>query len=183
MAGESVRLGVAVPLAPGAPAPDFRAPSSKGHTLGPDSFEDRLAVVLFFVDGLDDPEDRSVWWGFDALLPEFGRRRVQLLGVVPSTARDLRDRAQDATVTLLADEDGSIRAAFGTALDAPFAVVIDRRGTVLAVLTGDDGARPEAVVEELDRLLERHGDTLEPRPETADDAPVARARGRDAEDS
>jgi len=155
----------AIAIAPGMAAPDFRAPSSKGHTLGPDSFEDRLAVVLFFLNGLDRPADRAVWWGFDAVLPEFGRRRVQLLGVVPTTARDLRDQAEDAAVTLLADEDGSIGAAFGATLDAPFVVVVDRFGTVVAVLTGAVETRPEAVVDALERLLEAHPDTLAARPE------------------
>ena len=41
----------------GTPAPDFRAPSNKGHTLGPESFGDRLAVALVFLDGIGTPDD------------------------------------------------------------------------------------------------------------------------------
>ena len=88
---------------PGAVAPDFRAPTSKGHTLGPESFSDRLAVVLVFLDGIGTSEEQTRLWGFDAALPEFGRRRVQLLGVVPSTARDLRE-ASHAVDRLLAED-------------------------------------------------------------------------------
>jgi peroxiredoxin len=148
------------------PAPDFRAPSSKGHTLGPDTFEERLAVALFFLDGLDGPDDQTRAWAFDALLPEFGNRRVQLLGVVPSTARQLRDAAAELSVTLLADEDGSIRQAFGAHVESPFAVVIDRFGTVAAVLTGDECA-PDALVGAVDRLLEERPDAVQVHPDTA----------------
>ena len=149
--------------APGMAAPDFRAPSNKGHTLGPESFGDRLAVVLVFLDGIGTPEERARLWGFDAILPEFGRRRVQLLGVVPTTARDLRDATQDSAMTLLADVDRSIGNAYGLDLGERAAVLVDRHGVVASVLQGDD-ARPDAVLAAVDRLAVEQPDAFAPHP-------------------
>lgn len=164
MEDDAARPG-AGPALPGTPAPDFRAPSSKGHTLGPELFQDRLAVVLAFLDGIDGAEHLGRGWAFDALLPEFGRRRVQLLCVVPGTARQVREEAEGLAVTLLADEDGSIRDAFGATGAASAAVVIDRFGAVAAVLRGDEAA-PHAVLATVDRLLDERPEALGPRPDT-----------------
>jgi peroxiredoxin len=113
-------------------------------------------VVLFFVGGLDDEEAQSRIWAFDALLPDFGRRRVQLLGVVPTTARRLREATGQASVTLLADGDGTIRAAYaGEGGAGDLVAVIDRRGTLVAVLGGADDAAPMAVLGAVDGLLDR----------------------------
>lgn len=151
-------------VVPGVAAPDFRAPTSKGHTLAPESFADRLAVVLVFLGSLDAPDAASAFWGFDAMLPEFGARRVQLLGVAPTGPRALRDQAGVGSLTLLADEDGSIRTAFGIDEAAPATVVIDRHGTVAAVLTDRDAQHPPAVLEVVDRLLAEHPDAIEAHP-------------------
>jgi peroxiredoxin len=148
---------------PGSPAPDFRAPSNKGHTLGPESFGDRLAVVLVFLDGIGTPEERARLWGFDAVLPEFGRRRVQLLGVVPASARDLRDATQDSAMTLLADADRSIGAAYGVDPGDRVVVLVDRHGTVATVVRGED-ARPDAVLLAVDRMVAEQPDGFEPHP-------------------
>jgi peroxiredoxin len=151
-------------VVPGMTAPDFRAPTNKGHTLAPEAFADRLAVVLVFLDPLDTPSGASVFWAFDTLLPEFGARRVQLLGVAPTTPRTLRDQTDDGSLTLLADEDGTIRAAFGVDATAPATVVIDRHGTVAAVLTDDDSVRPPAVLEVVDQLLVEQPEAVEAHP-------------------
>lgn len=148
------------PVLPGTVAPDYRAPTSKGHTLGPETFTDRLAVVLFFLEGLDEPADREALWSFDALLPEFGARRVQLLGVVTATPRALRAQTDDSAVTVLADEDQSIRNAFG-AEAGTFAVVIDRRGVVAAVIREPRDGHAATVLEAVDRLLAERPEDVE----------------------
>lgn len=158
--------GLASPrVSPGAPAPDYRAPSNKGHTLGPGAFADRLAVALVFFGDVAGADDRATIGPYEDLLAEFGRRRVQLLGVVPTTARALREATGTAALTLLADGDGSIGAAFGFADEhEPVAVIVDRHGTVAAVLEGAD-ARPERVVAALDQCLEHRPDAFAPHPE------------------
>lgn len=145
-------------------APDFRAPTNKGHTLSPDTFSDRLAVVLAFLDPPDTAEDSSMFWAFDAALPDFGARRVQLLGVATMPPRSLRDETDDGSLTLLADEDGSIRAAFGVDATSSAAVVIDRHGTVAAVLTGADAQRPMVVLEVVDELIAQQPEAVEAHP-------------------
>jgi peroxiredoxin len=161
------REGVSV-LEVGSPAPDYRAPTNKGHTLDAGVFRSRLPVVLFFVGGLGEPADLATLWAFDALLPEFGSRRVQLLGVVRETARGLRDQCGETAVTVLADEDGSIRAAYG-GWEHPFSVVVDRHGDIVAVVQSDDGpSHPQAVLALVDALRDERPDTMTGTP--GDDA-------------
>jgi peroxiredoxin len=157
-------IGAPSAVVRGVPAPDFRAPSNKGHTLGPESFQDHLAIALFFLDGLES-EDVETFWSFDALLPEFGARRVQLLGVVPATPSDLRERTSEASVTVLADEDGSIRNAFGTDVPTPFTVIVDRHGVVAEVVRGERGDHARSVLAFVDRLLEDRPEDVEVHPE------------------
>jgi peroxiredoxin len=151
----------------GQPAPSFRAPSSKGHTLQSESFQDRLAIVLFFLDGLEHPDDQLALSNFDELLVEFGHRRVQLLGVAPVTARELREATESLAVPLLADKDGSLRREFGGLDIAPFTVVIDRHGTVARVLPryGTDHARE--VLTAVDALLSSEPDAMRAKPEAS----------------
>jgi len=132
--------------------------------LGPESFVDRLAVVLVFFGDVGPGGDQARLWSLEAVLPEFGRRRVQLLGVVPATARELREATQESAMTLLADVDRSIHVAFAVDDGDQVAVVVDRHGTVAAVLTDED-ARPEAILAALDRLLEQDPDAFQPHPD------------------
>lgn len=141
-------------------APDFRAPTSKGHTLGSDAFTEKLAVVLFFVGSIDEPAHGATVWAFDGLLPEFGARRVQLLGVARDTPRRVRDRWGSSALTVLADADGSIREAFGPHLAPPFSVVIDRTGRIADIVGGPTADHPPAVLGAVDRLLEDHPDRM-----------------------
>lgn len=164
MSDESTPIRPSTMVVEGMTAPDFRAPTNKGQTLSPEAFTDRLAVVLVFLDPLDTPGGASGFWAFDASLPEFGSRRVQLLGVASSAPRELREQTEDRSLTLLADEDGSIRAAFGVDPSSSAAVVIDRHGTVAAVLTEADALRPPAVLDVVDRLLVQQPDALEAHP-------------------
>ncbi|MGZ6952155.1 MAG: peroxiredoxin family protein [Acidimicrobiia bacterium] len=118
----------------GSPIPEFRAPSSHGQTLGRDSFVGKVDVVVVFppetdarfVEGLQQLDERLV---------EFGHRRTQVLAVVPGTARMVRDLADEVPIvalTLLADEDGSIREAFGARGGQCF--LADEQGALRAVV-------------------------------------------------
>jgi len=129
-------------LRPGSAAPSFRAPTSNGQTLDSEAFHGKLAVVLFFLAQPGTPDDDVMLDEFDEHLVEFGHQRVQLLGVAPCSAREVRARAeaQQLAVTLLADESGEIARSFGIAdatpgeraATAPPTVVIDRQGIVAA---------------------------------------------------
>ena len=157
-------------IAAGQSAPGYRAPTNKGQTLSHESFVDRVPVVLFFLDGLDDADDQVELDTFDELLVQFGHRRVQLLGVAPTTPRVLRDTTATRSVTLLADEDGAIRERFGG--DAgPFSVVIDRTGTVAGVVERQSSDHPLEVLDEVDRLRTQEPQRMEPY-EAVHDEPV-----------
>ncbi len=130
----------------GTAAPDFRAPSSHGQTLGRASFLDKVALVLVFP--TRDTAD-ALLAEFDRRLVDFGHRRVQVLAVVHDTARAVRERAGSIpldALTLLADEDGSIAEAF--AVDQrPGYVVVDKDGVVQGTWIGDGEAS------DVDRVL------------------------------
>jgi peroxiredoxin len=148
-------------IAEGERAPGYRAPTSKGQTLSYEAFLHRLPVVLFFLDGLDAADDQLELDAFDDLLVEFGHRRVQLLGVAPTTPRMLRDAVEARAVTVLADQDGAIRARFG-GNGRPFAVVIDREGTVRSVLERRSSEHAAEVLEAVDRVRSNDPEQMEP---------------------
>lgn len=135
-------------------APAFQAPSSKGkgQTLERETFGDHVAIALFFLDSLDQADDQIELAAFDEMLVEFGRRRVQLLGVVTATSSELLDATQSLAVPVLADEDGAMRTAFGGLDLLPFTVIIDRHGTVVAVLERRDTEHPHDVLRAIDAL-------------------------------
>jgi hypothetical protein len=84
---------------------------------------------------------------------EFGHRRVQVLAVVneaPRTARELADRIPLHALTLLADQDGTIREAY--APDGAQCFLTDVEGRLRAVVPLDGAA--------VDELL-RRADALE----------------------
>jgi peroxiredoxin len=148
-------------IAEGELAPGYHAPTNKGQTLSHESFVERVPVVLFFLDGLDGADDQLELDTFDDLLVEFGHRRVQLLGVAPTTPRVLRDATGTRAVTVLADEDGAIRERFGGG-GGPFAVVIDRTGIVAGVVQRHSSEHPNEVLGEVDRLLAREPARMQP---------------------
>ena len=99
----------------GSPAPDFRAPTSNGQTLDRASFVGKVPVVLVFPAD-ETPDLAATLHPFDDRMVEFGRRRVQVLAVVPEsprTVRELAERIPLRALTLLADPDHSIRSAYG----------------------------------------------------------------------
>lgn len=133
------------PIAVGTRTPEFRAPSSHGQTLDQDSFLGKVPVVLVFP---SPDRTASLLRAFDDHLVEFGRRRIQVLVVLPATSRDVRDLADQDGISLpiLADADGSIAAAFGADADRAFVTGAD--GILTAVLDVTEG--PEVVLGHLD---------------------------------
>ena len=118
----------------GSPAPDFRAPTSNGQTLDRNSFLGKVPVTLVFP-APDGPDLASVLEPFDTRMVEFGHRRMQVLAVVdesPRTVRELAERIPLHALTLLADQDGSIRESY--APDGGQCFVTDVDGRLRAVV-------------------------------------------------
>ena len=130
----------------GSRAPDFRAPTSNGQTLDRASFVGKVPVALVFP-GAETPDLAAVLTPFDDRMIEFGRRRLQVLAVVPEsrrTVRELAERIPLRALTLLADPDDSIRTAYGATGQCD---LMDTEGRLRAVVP----LGPDAV----DELLER----------------------------
>jgi peroxiredoxin len=144
----------------GQPAPQFRAPSSTGQTLETGSFGDHIAKVLFFLDSLGQADDQIEIQAFDELLVEFGHRRVQLLGVAPATAREVRDATTSLAVPILADEDSTMRKEFGGLDLLPFTVVVDRHNTVVDVLERRGTEHPNDVLRAVDALQQEEPEAM-----------------------
>lgn len=122
----------------------FRAPASTGQTLSWDSFAGKVPIALAFIPATE---------GNEALLTElserhkdFSDRRIQLLGVAPETATELRDVADrlDITFPILADPSGSMFRSFDAIgsdrQPTERVVIVDRNGTVANVLNDDMAA-------------------------------------------
>jgi len=127
----------------GTPAPDFRAPTSNGQTLDRASFLGKVPVALLFP-APDSVDLAGTLRAFDERLVDFGHRRVQVLAVVdesPRTVRELAARIPLHALTLLADEDGSIREAYAT--EGGQCHLMDERGTLRAVVPMGAGAVDE----------------------------------------
>jgi len=95
----------------GSIAPDFRAPTSNGQTLDRAAFLGKVPVALVFP-APDTSDLQAILTTFDTRMVEFGHRRVQVLAVVDESARTVRELAERIplhALTLLADQDGSIR--------------------------------------------------------------------------
>jgi len=142
-------------VAIGTPVPDFRAPSSHGQTLDRAAFVGKVPVALVFP-ALDTADLVADLRPFDERLVEFGHHRVQVLAVIEESARTVRELADTMplrSLTLLADQDGSIREAFGPVGAQCF--LADAGGDLRAVVP----LTPDAV----DALL-REAETLGPVP-------------------
>lgn len=145
-------------LSIGSAAPDFRAPTSNGQTLDRASFLGKVPVALVFP-AADTPDLEGVLTPFDARMVEFGHRRVQVLAVVdesPRTVRELAERIPLHALTLLADPDGSIRAAF--APEGAQCFLMDVDGNLRAVVSLGDHAVDE-LLEQADALAHGAMDT------------------------
>ena len=132
----------------------FRAPASTGQTLSWDSFAGKIPIVMVFIPTTE---------GRGELLAElsqrhkdFSDRRIQLLGVVPETATELRDMADRLEITfpILADPAGSMFRSFDAigsdGQPSERVVIVDRNGTVANVLNDDMAA--DVMLTEIDAL-------------------------------
>jgi peroxiredoxin len=138
----------------GEPLPDFRAPSNHGQTLELGSFVGKVGMVVFVPAGgtLRDAE-LDEW---DEHLVHFGHLRVQVLGVLRTTAKTLREESEEAAraVTLLADEDGQIGEALASGTEPVPTLIADRTGTIVDVVDRRDSTGH--VVEVLRRVESLH---------------------------
>jgi peroxiredoxin len=122
---------------PGQPAPSFATPASTGKVLTLDDFTGLVPVVLTFVGTLPGDAAEEVITTFNDVFADFGRKRVQLLIVLPESDDAVRERRQrGTTVPLLADDDGALLERFASSATFPATVVIDESGMVTRVLEG-----------------------------------------------
>jgi peroxiredoxin len=132
--------------------PDFRAPSNHGQTLERGAFVGKVGMVVFVpADGaLRDPE-LDEW---DEHLVDFGHLRVQVLGVLRTTAKMLRDESEEAAraVTLLADEDGAITAAVAGGIPSTPTLIADRDGTIVDVVERNGSGHVAEVLRRVETL-------------------------------
>jgi peroxiredoxin len=148
-------------------APSFSALSSRGQTLGLDSFRDKVALVVFQV----PPGDRETLGelaAWNAHLADFGKLRIQVLGLVGASPESLRRIVSDGdfSITLLSDESGAIAQRYASAVaqgrGAPTAV-IDRTGEVVSLVPRSDPAsHPQEVLDAALRLRLEHPGDLDP---------------------
>lgn len=131
----------------------FRAPASTGQTLSWDSYAGKVPIAMAFLPDTDDEETLAE---FNDRHNEFSERRIQLLGVAPDTATDLRDVADRMNITfpILADPAESMFRSFDAigsdGQPTERAVIVDRSGTVAEIL--EDGISPENVLNAIDAL-------------------------------
>jgi peroxiredoxin len=136
----------------GQAVPEFRAPSNHGQTLDRASFAGKVGMVIFVpADGaLRDPE-LDEW---DEHLVDFGHLRVQVLGVLRTTAKMLRDESEEASraVTLLADEDGSITSAVAGGIASAPTLIADRDGRIVEVVERNGSGHVAQVLRRVEAL-------------------------------
>jgi peroxiredoxin len=127
-------------MATPATAPPFRAPSSRGQTLDLESFAGKVPIVLVPVGRLDTAQAGDLVRELDDHEVDFGRCRVQVLGLAEATAHQVREYAEDRHVelTLLADPDGAIRHDYGLDERHNRAVVVDRSLRVTTLRGGPE---------------------------------------------
>ena len=132
---------------PGEAAPAFSAPASTGRNLSLDDFVGKVPVALTFTGTMSPESTGELVESFEQAFPEFGRRRVQSLLVVPEPEQAVRRRRRDGTnVPLLADEDGRLMELYATSATFPATVLIDEHGTVNRLLEGGAAADHAAAV-------------------------------------
>jgi peroxiredoxin len=143
--------------ASGTSVPDFHLPASTGHTLQLDSFLGKTRVVFVFLDHLSE-RHRRLLGEIDARLKEFGSQRAQVLVVMPLSARDTSQMAEelDLAVPVLADANGAMTRDFGAdssgTVHHPVAILADREGAVIRRFDALD--EHDQVAEIVDVLLD-----------------------------
>lgn len=132
----------------------FRAPASTGQTLSWDSFAGKVPIVMAFIPTTEDHEQILI--ELSERHKDFSDRRIQLMGVAPETATDLRDVADrlDITFPILADPAGSMFRSFDAigsdGQPTERVVIVDRSGTVAGV--SEDEMSAGAMLSAIDAL-------------------------------
>ena len=125
-------------------------PASTGQTLSWSSFEGKIPILLVC---MPDGIDTELLAGFDVLHSRFGDHRIQLMGVAPATAREVREVADRSSITfpILADPS---RVVLSTVETKPAAVLYDRAGQEVRVYDLTDPAvTPEAVIQDISSMV------------------------------
>lgn len=151
----------------GQQAPDFELPDQTGEPVSLSDFEG-LRVVLYFYPKAMTPGCTREAQGFSELQDAFEARDAAVVGVSTDTVEALAefDDQEDLSVTLLADEDGSVASTYdsfgerevrGETWEIAFrnTYVIGPDGTIEAVyesVSPDD--HPEEVLADLDGLAD-----------------------------
>lgn len=132
----------------------FRAPASTGQTLSWDSFAGKVPIVMAFIPGIEGNEELLT--ELSERHKDFSDRRIQLMGVAPETATDLRDIADrlDITFPILADPAESMFRSFDAigsdGQPTERVVIVDRNGTVADV--SEDEMSVDAMLAAIDAL-------------------------------
>ncbi len=132
----------------------FRAPASTGQTLSWGSFAGKVPIAMAFIPASEDNE--ALLTELSERHKDFSDRRIQLLGVAPETATDLRDVADrlDITFPILAAPAGSMFRSFhaigSDGQPTERVVIVDRSGTVAGV--SEDEMSATAMLNAIDAL-------------------------------
>ncbi len=151
----------------GEKAPDFRAHTSQGHTLSSEDFLGKTPMVLFFFPKAGTAGcDREIA-AFNEHLKEFGKNRVQVMGVSRDTPKKMREYAETHgnRFPLLADEGSRIIRDFGVDRENGKAnrvtYIIDTQGKVAHVFEKFDPAgHVQEVLETVKRLKEERPEAM-----------------------
>jgi peroxiredoxin len=132
------------------------------------SFRNKVAFVLFQLPGAEGESSGRELAGWSERLPDFGRLRVQIIGVLPESPATLRRLVRDEhlAVTLLSDESGEIRRSYapdaGTG-EGVATTVVDRSGRVVGVVARTARAQhADEVLADVQRLKLEHPGALDP---------------------
>ena len=99
----------------GKPVPAFDMPTADGDRVSDGALKGQ-PYVLYFYPKADTPGCTTEGKDFSALMDEFAATGARVIGVSKDTVKKLSNfkTKHDLTVTLAADEDESVCAAFGT---------------------------------------------------------------------
>ncbi len=99
----------------GKPVPAFDMPTADGDRVSDTALKGK-PYVLYFYPKADTPGCTTEGKDFSALMPDFAAAGARVIGVSKDTVKKLSSfkAKHDLTVTLAADEDESVCAAFGT---------------------------------------------------------------------
>lgn len=152
-AGRSDRDGAGA----GGTAEVGEVPASTGGRVDLDRILGTIPVVLVFLEDPADGPGRELLRGLGERLADFGRDRVQVLGVAPRPQAELHELAEgtEGNARVLADPDRSLATRFGVdySPDRAVTALIDSSGE-LAAVWGDqpDGTFADSLLARLTGL-------------------------------